>query len=75
MKCPTLNCSNVLAPNARKQFCARCRQSMGYHAKKRPAELLEYSRNLGKRVFRIEHIDERKSEITPLKTKPRRATR
>lgn len=48
---------------------------MAYHAKKRPAELLEYSKNLGKRLFRVDHIDERKFDIPQLKNKPRRATR
>lgn len=75
MKCPSLNCSNVLPPHARKKYCASCRQSMAYNAKKRPAELLEYSRNLGKRLFRVEHIEERKTDITALKTTPRRATK
>jgi hypothetical protein len=39
---------------------------MAYHSKKRPAEILDYTKRLGKFLFRAEHIDERREDITQL---------
>jgi hypothetical protein len=61
-----MNCPNVLTGNARRKFCSNCRQSMAYHSKKRPAEILDYTKRLGKYLFRAEHIEERREDITQL---------
>jgi hypothetical protein len=37
---------------------------MAYHSKKRPAEILDYTKRLGKFMFRAEHLQERREDIT-----------
>lgn len=66
MKCPTVNCPNVIAGNARRKYCANCRASMRYYASKRPKQILETQLRLGKSMFRVEHMMERKADIHDL---------
>lgn len=75
MKCPTLNCPNILPVHSRRLYCARCRQSMAYHAKKRPAELLEYISRQTKSIYRVEHIAERKLDQQEALSQLRRTKR
>jgi uncharacterized protein YdcH (DUF465 family) len=60
MKCPTKNCPEILLVHSRRMYCYKCRAAMRYHSDKRPAEILEYSNNLNKRIYRIEHLSERR---------------
>lgn len=77
MKCPTKNCPNAITGNARRKYCSPCRHSMAYHAKKRPAEILDYSKRLEKFLFRVEHLAERKVDFNDVSEyrKQRRANR
>lgn len=83
-KCPTEACPEILPPNARKRYCAKCRANMAYWApgKKRPnghvvktSDIVEAVAQRTRSLFRLTHIAERRADLVELRRRPRRATR
>lgn len=83
-KCPTEACPEILPVNARKKYCAKCRQNMAYWApgKKRPnghtvkaSDIIEAISLRTRSLSRLSHIADRKADIIELRRRPRRATR
>jgi hypothetical protein len=72
MKCPGLNCPNMLPIHGRRRYCHGCRNSMAYHAKKTPRQILDTSRKYAKWQFRVEHLAERKMDIQEAVSQKRR---
>jgi len=73
MNCASFpHCTNKLSVHARRRHCHACRSGMGYHAKKRPRELLDYERKQQKLLYRVAHIAERKMDIQEAVSQKRR---
>lgn len=73
MKCPTLNCPETLLIHSRRKYCYKCRAAMRYHEDKTPKQILDYSKSMEKRIFRVEHLAERKLDQQEALSQARRA--
>lgn len=73
--CPTPNCGEKLPVHSRRVYCYKCRAHMGRWAKRRAAEILQYSNRITRTMFRLEHIPERRLDQTEAAARPPSNTR